>query len=292
MDIIYRYDPFQPVDFQGCDTAELAMESLQAGNRRYQEIVRQVHDEVMGENTSNQVVIPSNPLSLGFALVPGQAPVQNPFAIVLGCADARAPVETIFDHSLNQLFTIRVAGNVLGTECLGSIEYAVRHIQGDLRLLVVLGHSGCGAVAAAVELYLNPDAYINVVKTHSLRTIVDRILVVVRMADRSLHAVCGPDTDRQPGYKAALSEMAVFLNAALTAHDLLRELELADGDRIKIVFGVYDLATHRVEGMPAREVAFNPAPRTTADFNELGRELACSVRDRGILAPLNDPNLA
>ncbi len=292
MDIIYRYDPFQAVDFQACDHADDAMKALETGNRRYQQIVRQVYQEVMGENTAHEVIIPSNPLSLGFSLVPGQAPLQNPFAIVLGCADARAPVETIFDHSLNQLFTIRVAGNVLGTECLGSIEYAVRHIAGDLRLMVVLGHSGCGAVGAAVELYLNPSAYIDVVKTHSLRTIVDRISMVVRGADQTLHELCGPDTSRQPGYKTALWEMSVFLNAALTAHDLIRELELDKGDRIKVVFGVYDLTSHLVQGMPDSESAFELAPRTKEEFAAISRELARSVRDRGILAPLDDPNLA
>ena len=292
MDIFYRYDPFQPVDFQGCDTAEQALQALTTGNRRYQEIVRQVHAEVMGEVTPESVVIPSNPLSLGFSLVPGQAPLQNPFAIVLGCADARAPVEMIFDHSLNQLFTIRVAGNVLGTECLGSIEYAVRNIAEDLRVVVVLGHSGCGAVAAAVDLYLNPEVYIEVVKTHSLRTIIDRILVVVRGADRSLQSLCGPETSQLPGYRSALWEMSVYLNAALTAHDLIRELELSASDKIQVVYGVYNLATHQVCGVPDGDVAFAPAPLTTQDFTRLSELLARSVRDRGILAPIKDPSLA
>ena len=292
MDIIYRYDPFQTADFQARDTADLAQASLAAGNRRYREIVRQVRAEVMGETTPTPVVIHSNPLSLGFSLVAGQAPVQNPFAIVLGCADARAPVEIIFDHALNQLFTIRVAGNVLGTECLGSIEYAVRQLASDLRLIVVLGHTGCGAVAAAVDLYLDPDLYIEVVKTQSLRTIIDRILVVVRGADRSLQALCGPDTPRQPGYRAALWEMSVYLNAALTAHDLIRELDLSTPDSLRVVFGVYDLVSHQVRGLPASEEAFELAPRTTEDFSALSSFLASSVRDRGILAPLIDPNLA
>jgi len=292
MDIIYRYDSFAAVDFQQCDTPELAIEALQAGNRRHQEIVSQVQAEVMGEAKPAPLVIPSNPLSLGLSLVPGLAPVQNPFAIILGCSDARASVERIFDHSLNQLFTIRVAGNVLGTECLGSVEFAVLNLSSDLRLLIVLGHTGCGAVSGAVDLYLKPEAYIDVVKTHSLRTIVDRILVVVRGADRSLHDLCGPDTSKQPGYREALLEMSVYLNAALTAHDLIRELKLSTADRIKVVFGVYNLASHKVEAMPEDETAFQPAPLSTEDFKALSRELALSVRNRGILAPLDDPNLA
>ena len=292
MDIIYRYDPSQPVDTHECDTVDLAMKSLETGNRRYQEIVRQVQAEVMGEVTPASVIIPSSPLSLGFSLVPGQAPIQNPFAIVLGCSDARVPVEMIFDQSLNQLFTIRVAGNVLGTECLGSIEYAVRNLAGDLRLVVVLGHTGCGAVAAAVDLYLNPGVYIEVVKTHSLRTIIDRILVVVRGADRSLHELCGPNTSKLPGYRQALWDMSVYLNAALTAHDLIRELELTANDTLRVVFGVYNLASHRVEAMPEDEAAFQVAPRTTEDFLALSQGLSRSVRDRGILVPIDDPFLA
>ena len=106
----------------------------------------------MGESTTKQVVIPSAPLLLGYSFVPGTGPIQNPFAIVLGRAHARAPVETIFDRSVNKLFTIRVAGNVPGAEYLGSIEHAVRYIAGGLRLVVVPGHSGCVAVEAAIEL--------------------------------------------------------------------------------------------------------------------------------------------
>ena len=292
MDIIRRYDPFQPVDFQQCDTAELAIRALEAGNRRHQEIVRRVQAELMGEVVEGPVVIQTHPLSLGFSLVPGQAAVQNPFAVILGCADARASVEVIFDHSLNQLFTVRVAGNVLGAECLGSIEYAVRHIAGDLRLVVVLGHTGCGAVAAAVDLYLNPDLYIDVVNTHSLRSIVDRLLVVVRAADRALTELCGPETSRQPGYRQALWDAAVYLNAALTAHDLIRELELSAADKIRIVFGVYDLAAHRVAGFPGSETTFEPAPLTAEEFQRLGADLARAARDGGVLAPLDDPYLA
>ena len=70
-------------------------------------------------------MIPSDPLALGFPAGSGAAPVQTPFALVLGCSDARVPIEQIFDQSPNDLFVIRVAGNVLGVECLGSIDYAV-----------------------------------------------------------------------------------------------------------------------------------------------------------------------
>ncbi len=74
---------------------------------------------------------------------------QHPFAIVLSCADSRVPPELVFDQGLGDLFIIRVAGNILSDEILGTIEYAVEHVQAPL--VMVLGHDKCGAVTAAVE---------------------------------------------------------------------------------------------------------------------------------------------
>jgi carbonic anhydrase len=75
---------------------------------------------------------------------------QNPFAVVLGCADSRLPAEILFDQGLGDLFVVRTAGQVLDTAVLGSIEYAVELL--GVRLIVVLGHTGCGAVAAATGI--------------------------------------------------------------------------------------------------------------------------------------------
>src|SRR5207247_447965 len=76
------------------------------------------------------------------------AKVQHPFAIVLGCADSRTSPEIIFDQNIGDIFVIRTAGNLVDDHALGSIEYAVEHL--GTRLIVVLGHSRCGAVGAAV----------------------------------------------------------------------------------------------------------------------------------------------
>jgi len=75
---------------------------------------------------------------------------QQPFACVLGCADSRVPVELLFDQGLGDLFTVRAVGQVLDDAVVGSIEYAIGHL--GVRTVVVLGHSGCGAVRAAIEL--------------------------------------------------------------------------------------------------------------------------------------------
>ncbi len=74
---------------------------------------------------------------------------QHPFAIIVSCSDSRVPPEIVFDQGLGHLFVLRVAGNVINNESLGSIEYAVDHLA--VRLIVVLGHQRCGAVKAAKE---------------------------------------------------------------------------------------------------------------------------------------------
>ena len=74
---------------------------------------------------------------------------QHPFAVILACADSRVPPELVFDQGLGDLFVVRVAGNVVDDAVLGSIEYAVEHL--NTKLIMVLGHEKCGAVSAAVE---------------------------------------------------------------------------------------------------------------------------------------------
>jgi carbonic anhydrase len=75
---------------------------------------------------------------------------QKPFATILGCSDSRVPPELVFDQGFGDLFVIRVAGNVIDVDVVGSIQYAVRHLK--TQLLVVLGHEGCGAVKAALAV--------------------------------------------------------------------------------------------------------------------------------------------
>lgn len=79
---------------------------------------------------------------------------QHPFAVVLGCSDSRVPPELVFDQGLGDLFVVRVAGNVVDTDVIASIEYAVDHLQ--VPLVVVMGHSDCGAIGAALEGLRDP----------------------------------------------------------------------------------------------------------------------------------------
>jgi carbonic anhydrase len=90
---------------------------------------------------------------------------QAPFAAVLACADSRVPVETVFDRGIGDLFVVRVAGNVADPGTLGSIEYAAEHL--GTPVVVVLGHTQCGAVTAAMdntELYGNLPSWVGVVR--------------------------------------------------------------------------------------------------------------------------------
>ena len=130
--------------------AHEALERLREGNRRF---------------ASDRG---SRPIILGG--LPGPDPAQQrPFAIILGCSDSRVPVEIVFDQGLGDLFVIRVAGNIVAPSQLGSVEFAAT--QYGSRLVVVLGHSHCGAVRATLEELRRPAAS----QSRSLQSIVDRI---------------------------------------------------------------------------------------------------------------------
>jgi carbonic anhydrase len=202
---------------------------------------------------------------------------QAPFGVVLGCSDARVPLELVFDVAPNQLFVVRVAGNVLGDECLGSIEYALHSFQESLRLLVVLGHTGCGAVSAAVDVYLSPKHAVGIAFSRSLRTVVNHILVAVRSAALSLEQAWGADVLEDPHYREALAELTVPLNAAITAYQLRQELKTHESGGPEVAYGVFDIVSARVAGPPDLEsVNLSAAPSTPEELVELGVQLARS----------------
>ena len=96
-------------------------------------------------------------------------PTIWPSATLMPVSPLRWPIELIFNEGPNDLFVVRVAGNGLGQEVLGSLKYAVEHLGGTLKLIVVLGHSGCGALTMAVDVFLNPGDYLTVAAKHSIR---------------------------------------------------------------------------------------------------------------------------
>ncbi len=97
------------------------------------------------------------------------AAAQEPFAIILGCSDSRVPAEIVFDQGLGDLFVIRVAGNIVAPSQVGSVEFAAERF--GTRLVVVLGHTQCGAILATLEELGRPSA----AQSKNLRSIVDRV---------------------------------------------------------------------------------------------------------------------
>jgi carbonic anhydrase len=145
---------------------------------------------------------------------------QRPFACVLGCADSRVPAELLFDQGLGDLFTVRAVGEVLDDAVVGSIEYAVEHL--GVRTVVVLGHSGCGAVKAAIDLVRSGSEL-----TGSVSTVARAIEATVRA------------TAPQPGFLGA----CVRNQARRIAAELPRRSAMIDSSGAEIVPAGYDLAS-------------------------------------------------
>jgi carbonic anhydrase len=156
---------------------------------------------------------------------------QKPFAIVLGCADSRVPVEMIFDQGIGNIFTVRVAGNIaVDSSVVGSLEYAAGHLH--VPLLVILGHTQCGAVEAAVS---------GAKLEGSLRDIQEQIEPVVKEAKLEY-----PDL-----HGSALTTKVVQQNAFQVERDLRSESEeireLVAQGALKIVPAIYDVKTGKVD---------------------------------------------
>jgi carbonic anhydrase len=253
-----------------------AVRRLVAGNRAFAAMAAK---GARGEATLIQV----DPHDFGFGVEPGRAPAQRPFAAVLGCSDARVPLEIVFRQRSNDVFVVRVAGNGISLGGLGSFLYAAANFASSLRLVVVLGHSHCGAVSAAVDAFLLPRNYLQLAGNLPLRSIVDSILVAVRSASLALERAFGPAVAERPGYRAALVETSVVVNAAWAAYSLAHELA---GSPVGVVYGRYDIANGRL-GVPLRGRADGApllaAPRDDADFRRLGERVVRSAEIRDLL---------
>lgn len=272
IDVVFRYDPDRPSSRKKPRTAQAAVSRLESGNEHFAKL-----SELPRGGPPHIVYVDLEDLGVA---TQGDIPKHHPFAVVLGCSDARVPVEMIFDQACNDLFVVRVAGNLLGQEQLGSIDYAVEHLGKNLRLLVVLGHSKCGAVTAAVDAFLQPSEYLDLLPSHHIRAIVNGLFPAVRGAAKTLTTIYGDDITRHPGYREALIDCTVVLNAALGA-SILREEFAAELTGRKIVFGVFDLATRRV-GVPGvfdangDEVHLADAPSNREKFRVLAAQVGRS----------------
>jgi carbonic anhydrase len=168
---------------------------------------------------------------------------QRPFAVILGCSDSRVPVETVFHQSFGDLFVIRVAGNIVAPSQIGSIEFAAERF--GTRLVVVLGHTHCGAIEATLEELQRPTAS----QSRNLRSIVQRIQPAVE-------GLLATDLKRDVN---ALARQAVRANVRISVDHLRHGSdvleELAEKDGLLIVGAEYALESGAVDfftGVPAR----------------------------------------
>ena len=161
---------------------------------------------------------------------------QKPFAIILGCSDSRVPAEIVFDQGLGDLFVIRVAGNIVAPSQIGSVEFAAT--QFGTPLVVVLGHSQCGAVLATLDALRQPAPE---QRSINERSIVDRIMPAVA---NLISSDAGDDL-------AALCEAAVRANVHASVDQLKNGsrvlTQMIDGQELRIVGAEYSLETGLVE---------------------------------------------
>ena len=198
-------------------SARQALERLRDGNRRFVSGVRS-HDTLSSELRRRE-------------LVEG----QEPFAVILGCSDSRVPVEIVFDQHLGDLFVIRVAGNIVAASQVGSVEFAAARF--DTRLVVVLGHSQCGAVLATLEELQRATGH----QSRNLRSIVDRVRP-------SVEALLATELRHDPD---ALMRHAVRANIRVSANHLRHGSEileqLIEKNGLLVVGAEYSLQTGLVD---------------------------------------------
>lgn len=164
------------------------------------------------------------------------ARAQRPFAVILGCSDSRAPAEFVFDQGLGDLFVIRVAGNIAAPSQIGSVEFAVARF--GIRLVVVLGHSNCGAIQATLEAVDHPQDV-----SPALHAIVDRIMPA--LGDIA-HAHDGDDEARERRTRAAMRANVRYTAARLRADSTYLD-RMCDEQGLSIVGADYDLSSGVVD---------------------------------------------
>jgi carbonic anhydrase len=198
-------------------SAREALQRLREGNRRF---------------VSNEGAPGAYPTRARLAEL---AKSQRPFAIILGCSDSRVPAEIVFDQGLGDLFVIRVAGNIVAPSQVGSVEFAAARF--GTPLVVVLGHSQCGAILATLEELRRPTEN----QSRNLRSIVDRVRP-------SVEALLETDPSRDP---ANLVSLAVRANIRASAHHLRHGSQvleqLIQEGRLLVVGAEYSLETGVVE---------------------------------------------
>ena len=187
-------------------SSEQVLEQLIAGNRRY--VTGRTENPHQTPQTRQEV-----------------AQGQNPMAAIIACADSRVPPEIVFDQGLGDLFVIRVAGNIAARAVVGSVEYAAEHL--GVPLVVVLGHSRCGAVTAAVQ---GDDA-----PGH-----LGGLIAAIRPAVERVGKISGDRVEN-----AARANVALVVEHLRAAEPVLKRL--VDEEQVRIIGAYYHLESGIVE---------------------------------------------
>ena len=196
----------QTKESQAAMTPVKALDALKEGNKRFR----------AGTSVQKDLM----------AKVKASAPQQYPFAVVLGCMDSRVPAEAVFDQSIGDVFNIRVAGNVVNVDNLGSLEYAAKVI--GVKTIVVLGHTACGAVKGAID-----D-----VKLGNLTELVGKIQPAIKAS--------GPGTSKDYAYvdKVGEANVRLAMKEIRAKSPVLKEM--LDAGSVGMVGAMYDLKTGAV----------------------------------------------
>jgi carbonic anhydrase len=202
-------------------SGQQALQRLVEGNRRYMQNVRSVDSMLSHSRRDMQS--------------------QQPIAIVLGCSDSRAPAEVVFDQGLGDLFVIRVAGNIVAPSQVGSVEFAAERF--GTRLVIVMGHSSCGAIEAAIEAVTKKAAP----ASRNLMSIVDRVRASIESL-MTTELVNDPARLRREAVRANVRASVSHLRHSSA---IIERLVLEEG--LLVVGAELDLATGEVgffDGMP------------------------------------------
>lgn len=161
---------------------------------------------------------------------------QHPFASFLSCSDSRAPVELLFDQALGDIFSVRLAGNIASDKAIGSLEFASKYLGS--KLIVVMGHTACGAVKAACDDF--KDGHIG------------EIINLIKPSIRYEKSVHKPEDrcSKNPDFVEKINALNVKhqIDTIVRLSDIVQDM--LDAHQIGIVGGIYDIATGKVSFMP------------------------------------------
>ncbi|QDT26332.1 Carbonic anhydrase [Gimesia panareensis] len=233
------------------NTCQCIKEALNHGNMEFvetlrceQQLMEETQDHTDSLSSHDAQTFKQNYIEqLGLL---GDTPEETPKAAVLACSDARVPVLDVFNQPPNQVFEIQLAGNVASVECLGSLAYAVEHLP-TVEGVVVLGHTGCGAVAAAVDQFLSPKPETTPADS-SIRSLINSITPSVEIAASALGKSSQFRSGGVPRFsldRGKLIDTAIFVNAAAMAWKI-REFINKLKRIVPVWYGVYDLASCRI----------------------------------------------